>query len=108
MLSDEFLRQVMEQDLHVPHFSDYQTSFNPLYQEVQRLLGNEAHKQYLEFVPLAEAGESGGIKKLLMDILAETREQRPGFLPIVSGYMARLLAQTDLSVSEIYAQPAIC
>lgn len=34
MLSDEFLRQVMEQDLRVPHFSDYQTSFNPLYQEV--------------------------------------------------------------------------
>lgn len=91
MLSDEFLQQVMEQDLHVPHFSDYRTSSNPLYQEVQRLLGNEAHKQYLEFAPLAEAGESGGIRKLLMDILAETREQRPGFLPIVSGYMARLL-----------------
>ena len=113
MLSDEFLRLVIEQDVRYLRFDDYRAVNDPLYEEL-RQLRDGFQKKYLDLFPLAacsfadpsladlpcgteapsRAGSSHGTdtaESLLRQILDETREQKPGFIPIVSGCIARLL-----------------
>ena len=150
MLSDEFLRLVIEQDVRYLRFDDYRAANDPLYEEL-RQLRDGFQKKYLDLSPLAasdgtrehpemsvesgpepqnehglgnrlrtqderdrrdrpgtrirsksesapemrvEQGAQNGsdtAESLLRQILDETREQKPGFIPIVSGCIARLL-----------------
>ena len=103
MLSDDFLKQIMEQDLQFSGFSNYRPATNPLYQDIQRLLerNDGFHKKYLDFYPLPSGSGCEEAKALLTSMITETQKQQPGFIPLISGYIARLLSL--LANPQVYA-----
>ena len=93
MLSDDFLRKIMEQDLQFSGFSSYRPASNPLYQELRQLMekNDSFHKMYLDFYPLPSGNGCQEADALLSAMVTETRRQQPGFIPLICGYIARLL-----------------
>ena len=94
MLSDRFLLDVMERDLQFPDFITGREAATVVNKHLKRLLceGGEFRKEYLEFAPKINAQTvCDTIEELFIQILKETQQQKPGFLPIVSGNLARLL-----------------
>lgn len=95
MLSDEFLQEALNQDIRFSGFSESKGVDNPLYRQLHRLLQGQPTycKEYLDVLPMGDAHDvMEWIESILTGILMETRNQRPGFLSVVSGYLTRLLA----------------
>lgn len=94
MLSDAFLLDVIGHDLRFEGFHNRGEADTPLYQQLRRLLdeGGAFHKEYLEFLLRPDACDARDrAENLLTKILMETKEGKPGFVSVVSGYLARFL-----------------
>lgn len=94
MLSDGFLMEIMSRDLQFADFRSYRESGNSLYRHLYGLLAEEGNfrKEYLEFLPKENpVSTCDTAESLLTQILMETRKQQPGFVAVVSGYLARFL-----------------
>ena len=93
MLSDDFLLDVIEHDLRFEGFRNQREADSELYQELHSFLdqGGTYKKEYLEFLPQTDIGSvRDDMELLLTQILIETQQQKPGFVSIVSGCLARL------------------
>lgn len=95
LLSDSFLHKVMEEDIYFSGSLSWQPNTNSVYQQLTRLLQDESRfkKEMLDFIPVGSATAlRQEVEALFARMIWETRNQAPGYFPMVSACFARLLS----------------
>ena len=103
LISDTFISDIIGGDYYYSNYYNFHVPPNCVYRELKRLQEERTafKKEYLDFVPVKDTAQiCEKVEELFANILLETRNQKPGFLHIVSGYLARLF--TLLSDTALY------
>lgn len=108
LLTDDYLKSLMEQDVRYRTHFDLCSYDSPLYRQLRYLLGSSEvyEKVYLNFRPLQEPEDlSQQAEDLLQALLREVLEQKHGCQNMISGILCRFLAL--LSDGEAYAMERV-
>lgn len=95
LFSDSFLHTVIEGDIRFSHNLSRQQSTNELYRCLQQMLTDSSlfQKEMLDLSPVRSPHTlCKETEALFSHIIWETRNQSPGYYPMVCGYFARLFS----------------
>ena len=94
-VSNDFFLNIVRSDIHYDKTGHVILQENPIYDLVRKTCsdGSAPQKQYWDFMPSSSpAAAVLEFEQIFGIIIRETADRRPGFLPLVSGLIARILS----------------